>query len=77
MKKLAIFVLAALLATSLVACKADGNDLNSINDYIAPSYTEKVATGTLTFAEGVGESAIITDLEFVSDVLFYNIWVFT
>ena len=61
MKKLAIFVLAALLATSLVACTAEGDDLNSINDYIAPSYTEKVATGTLTFAEGVGESAIITD----------------
>ena len=62
MKKLAIFVLAALLVMSFAACKAsDENNLDSINDYMAPSYTEKVATGTITFAEGIGETAIITD----------------
>ncbi|MBQ8408766.1 MAG: leucine-rich repeat domain-containing protein [Clostridia bacterium] len=62
MKKLVIFILAALLATSLVACTAsETNDLTSINDYVAPSFTEKVATGTISFEEGIGETAIISD----------------
>lgn len=62
MKKLVIFVLAALLATSLMACNAsEANDLTSISDYMAPSYTEKIATGTITFEEGIGETAIIAD----------------
>lgn len=62
MKKIVLVILAALLATSLVACSAsETNDLTSINDYMAPSYTEKIATGTITFADGVGETAIIAD----------------
>ena len=62
MKRIAFIILAALLATTLVACSAsEKSDLTSINDYMAPSYTEKIATGTITFADGVGETAIITD----------------
>ena len=62
MKKLAMIILAALLVAAFAGCTAsDANDLTSINDYIAPSYTQKIPTGTLTFADGVGETAIITD----------------
>ena len=61
MKKFVMIILAGLLALSMVACTASENDLSSINDYIAPSSTYKIGTGTLTFADSVGESAIITD----------------
>ncbi len=61
MKKSAI-IITVLLSLLLVSCAGgEKSDLTSINDYIAPSYTEKIATGTLTFAENVGDTAIITD----------------
>lgn len=63
MKKIALIMLAAVLVMSLIACSNGGEEEtnNAINDYIAPSYTHKTETGTLSFADGVGETAIITD----------------
>lgn len=68
MKKLLIIVLSAMLAITCVACtKEEEGDLTSINDYIAPSYTYKLdiagsdIDGTITFAEGVGDTAVIAD----------------
>ncbi len=62
MKKILALVLACITLLTLASCSAsDKNDLTSISDYIAPSYDYKIATGTLTFAEGIGETAIISD----------------
>lgn len=62
MKRVSIIILVALLSLILVSCSDKKiDDLTSINDYIAPSYTHKIETGTLTFAENVGQTAIITD----------------
>lgn len=61
MRKISIVILAALLALSLVSCTAEQSDLTSINDYMASATIYKTDTGTFTFAEGVGETAIITD----------------
>ncbi len=62
MKKFAALILAGLMALALASCSAsEKNDLTSISDYMAPSYNVKIETGTLTFAEGIGETAIITD----------------
>ena len=60
MKKIALIALAALLAISLIACDS-GKDNASLDDYIAPDYTCKITTGTLTFEDSVGDTAIISD----------------
>lgn len=60
MKKiLAVAMVLAMFAT-LVACEASKGDLTSINDYVAPNYTEVVDTGYFTFAEAGGNTAVIT-----------------
>ena len=61
MKKLAIILLAILLAASLVACAKDDQVDVSANDYAADSTTYKIATGTLEFEVYTGDSARITD----------------
>lgn len=61
MKKIALISLAALLALSLIACSPSGKDNASLDEYIAPDYTCKIATGTLTFEDSVGDTAIISD----------------
>lgn len=61
MKKLAVILIAVLLAASFVSCAgATLSSNDSISDYVAPSNDQKITTGTLTFAENVGETAIIT-----------------
>ncbi|MBQ3012323.1 MAG: leucine-rich repeat domain-containing protein [Clostridia bacterium] len=61
MKKLALIILAALLALSLIACSNSGGGNASLDEYIAPDYTCKISTGTLTFEDSVGDTAIISD----------------
>ena len=61
MKKLAIIILAALIALSLVACATKDNIDVSANDYAADANTYKIATGTLTFEIYTGDSVRITD----------------
>jgi hypothetical protein len=61
MKKIAVALVAIMLIFSFASCAEQQQDLTSINDYVAPSYTYKIATGTLTFADTVGENATITD----------------
>ena len=61
MKKIAIILAAVMLVFTFASCAEQQQDLTSINDYVAPSYTYKVSTGTLTFAEALGEYAVITD----------------
>ena len=60
MKKIAL-ILAVVMMIFVFASCAEQQDLTSINDYVAPSYTHKISTGTLSFADSVGEYAIITD----------------
>ena len=62
MKKIALIILAALLCISLIACERvdDDDDGNELDDYTPPSTQCKIDTGTLTFADGPAESAIIT-----------------
>lgn len=60
MKKIALILLAALLCISLIACEKDGGDDNELDDYTPPSTQCKIDTGTLTFADGPAETAIIT-----------------
>lgn len=68
MKKFILILMAAVLILTCTACaEEEAGDLTSINDYIAPSYTYKLDIegsdiyGTITFAEGVGDTAIIAD----------------
>ena len=61
MKKIALITLAALLAISLVACAPEENNNSELDAYVQPVTTHKIATGTLTFEEGVAESAVISD----------------
>ena len=63
MKKLALIILAVLMAASLVACSEEKADLTAINDYTEPDYTQNLAdnTGTFTFAPTIGELAEITN----------------
>ncbi len=67
MKKIIAAVLAILMISSLMALVACGNkeesDLTNIDDYVAPSYKKDIGTGIITYAEGVGETAIITNYE--------------
>lgn len=59
---LAIFMLFSDLA--LVSCQnKESSDLTSIDDYVAPSYKKDIGTGVITYADGVGETAIITNYE--------------
>lgn len=61
MKKILALAATALLLISTVSCASSGgSNLSSINDYVAPDYTVSIATGTLTFEEGQGDTAIIT-----------------
>ena len=60
MKKIALILAVVMMIFAFASC-AEQQDLTSINDYIAPSFTHKVSTGTLSFADSVGEYAIITD----------------
>ena len=61
MKKLAVILVAVLLAATLVSCAGGSlSSGDSINDYVAPSNDQKITTGTLTFKENAGETAIIT-----------------
>ena len=62
MKKFALIALAALLALSLCACAASGDDYDSINDYAAKNNTHnlKSGTGTVTFTDGYADSAVIS-----------------
>lgn len=61
MKKIAVVLVALMLILSFASCAEQQQDLTSINNYVAPSYEHKIATGTLTFADSVGEYATITD----------------
>lgn len=61
MKKLAIVLLAILLAVSLFACAKDEEVDVSANDYAADSTTHKIETGTLSFEIYTGDSARLTD----------------
>ncbi len=66
MKKLALVLLSALLVLSLFACNAKEDTEDSLDDYAAPDYTytmkddKNTIIGTLTFEDGVAESAVIT-----------------
>lgn len=69
MKKTALLILSALLVLTFASCSSDEqNDLtSSLDGYIAPTYTHTVdienndADGTITFAEGAGDTAVIAD----------------
>lgn len=59
---LAIFML--LSAMALVSCgDKSKSDLTSIDDYVAPNYKKDIGTGIITFKEGTGDTAIITNYE--------------
>lgn len=62
MKKITTIAIAlTIIIASLASCSSSkGGDLTSINNYVTPNYTVKVDTGTFTFAEGQGDTAIIT-----------------
>lgn len=61
MKKIIALALTALMLISLVACNStDSSDLTNIGDYAAPSYTYVTDKGVFTYAEGTGDTAIIT-----------------
>ena len=60
MKRFALIALTVLLALSLFACGNNDEGSNSIDDYVAPNYTHKIDTGTLTFENGPVETAIIS-----------------
>jgi hypothetical protein len=61
MKKLAVILMAVLLTATFASCaEAQISDMSSISEYMAPSYTHEIATGALSFAENIGETAIIT-----------------
>lgn len=61
MKKIALIILAVILAFSIVACAEKKQDLTSISEYMPPATTVQIDTGTLHFTSGIGDSAIITD----------------
>lgn len=74
MKKFALILLAAILALSLVACAGDeveDDNSGSVSDYMQSSHEHKIETtdengnkivlGTLTFEDGIGDTAIISD----------------
>ncbi len=66
MKKIIAIALALLMICStfaLVSCnKGESDDLTE-GGYIAPNYKKDIGTGIITFADGVGETAIIVNYE--------------
>lgn len=65
MKKFALILLSAILAISLVACASGGDEEESsssasIIDYMESAHTHKLPNGTLTFADGDKNDAIIS-----------------
>ena len=61
MRKIAIIIALAILACAFASCAKEEQDFTSINDYVAPSTTHKIETGTLSFKDIGGENAAITD----------------
>ena len=60
MKKILAVAIVLVMLVAMVACEASKGDLTSINDYVAPNYTYVTETGTFTFAEAGGNTAVIT-----------------
>lgn len=60
MKKILAVAIVLFMLVAMVACEASKGDLTSINEYVAPNYTYVTETGTFTFAEAGGNTAIIT-----------------
>ncbi len=60
MKKILAVAMVLAMFVALVACESSSGDLTSINDYVAPNYTYVTETGTFTFAEAGGNTAVIT-----------------
>ena len=60
MKKIIVILLVAVFAISLCACKAKEDSSDSIEQYVAPDFSEKIDTGTLEFEEGHAETAVIS-----------------
>lgn len=60
MKKILAVAMVLTMFVALVACESSSGDLTSINDYVAPNYTYVTETGTFTFAEAGGNTAVIT-----------------
>ena len=60
MKKILAVAIVLVMIVAMVACEASKGDLTSINDYVAPNYTYVTETGTFTFAEAGGNTAVIT-----------------
>lgn len=60
MKKILAVAIVLVMLVAMVACDASKGDLTSINDYVAPNYTFVTETGTFTFAEAGGNTAVIT-----------------
>ena len=60
MKKILAVAIVLVMLVAMVACDASKGDLTSINDYVAPNYTYVTDTGTFTFAEAGGNTAVIT-----------------
>ena len=71
MKKFALILIASILAISLVACAnedVEDDNSGSVSDYLQSSHEHKIydddgktVLGTLTFEDGVGDTAIISD----------------
>ncbi len=59
MKKILAVAIVLVMLVAMVACDASKGD-TSINDYVAPNYTYVTETGTFTFAEAGGNTAVIT-----------------
>ncbi len=60
MKKILAVAIVLVMLVAMVACDSSQNDLTSINEYVAPNYTYVTETGTFTFAEAGGNTAVIT-----------------
>ena len=60
MKKILAVAIILVMLVAMVACEGSKGDLTSINDYVAPNYTYVTETGTFTFAEAGGNTAVIT-----------------
>ena len=71
MKKFALILIASILALSLVACangETDNGEGGNVEDYMQSSHQQKIYAndgktilGTLSFEDGIGDTAIISD----------------